>query len=251
MATQTVGRGGMSLVRGRGEGGRRAGPTTADGAMGWLWRTSPWRMLLRRGGGGVKGYLRGRGHRTTAVVPAWMWRHVTVAWDDDCGGCRCSRKSGRWRGNRGPPLRTAGLCGDLLTCVLRAWDFAREEAGKRKKPVLLVPAMNTLMCRGGSWRNARPTGRAGGEDWRRAQDSSGKGQPPPAAPPGGMGHQGGEDGGRCLPTAAVLRLLPGGPRRRGACFRADFSAVVLAEVVAELGFVAVVVTAPLWLPCTD
>ena len=32
----------------------------------------------------------------------------------------------------------SGLCGDLLTCVLRAWDFAREEAGKRKKPVLLV-----------------------------------------------------------------------------------------------------------------
>ena len=39
----------------------------------------------------------------------------------------------------------AGLCGDLLTCVLRAWDFAREEAGKWKKPVLLVPAMNTLI----------------------------------------------------------------------------------------------------------
>ena len=52
----------------------------------------------------------------------------------------------------------AGLCGDLLTCVLYAWDFVREEAGKRKKPVLLVPVMNTLIRRGG------------GVQWRRGAD---------------------------------------------------------------------------------
>jgi phosphopantothenoylcysteine decarboxylase len=32
---------------------------------------------------------------------------------------------------------TTGLCDNLLTCVFRAWDFAR--------PVILAPAMNTLM----------------------------------------------------------------------------------------------------------
>mmetsp|Transcript_29312 Transcript_29312/g.95534 ORF Transcript_29312/g.95534 Transcript_29312/m.95534 type:complete len:203 (+) Transcript_29312:346-954(+) len=31
-----------------------------------------------------------------------------------------------------------GLCDNLLTCILRAWDF-------RAKPCLLAPAMNTLM----------------------------------------------------------------------------------------------------------
>ena len=40
----------------------------------------------------------------------------------------------------------AGLCDDLLTCVLRAWDFAGEGEGG-KKPVLLAPAMNTVMWR--------------------------------------------------------------------------------------------------------
>ena len=53
----------------------------------------------------------------------------------------------------------ARLCGNLLACVLRVWDFAREEAWKRKKPVLLVPVMNTLMWRGGGvqrWRGANP-----------------------------------------------------------------------------------------------
>ena len=49
----------------------------------------------------------------------------------------------------------AGLCGDLLTCVLCVWDFAREEAGKWKKPVLLVPAMNTLIWRGGGVQRQR------------------------------------------------------------------------------------------------
>jgi phosphopantothenoylcysteine decarboxylase len=34
-----------------------------------------------------------------------------------------------------------GLCDNFLTCVFRAWDFA-------SKPVVLAPAMNTLM-----WRN--------------------------------------------------------------------------------------------------
>lgn len=33
-----------------------------------------------------------------------------------------------------------GLCDNLLTCLLRAWDFSR--------PIVLAPAMNTLM-----WRN--------------------------------------------------------------------------------------------------
>ena len=53
----------------------------------------------------------------------------------------------------------AELCGDLLTCVHRASDFAREEAGKQKKPVLLVPTMNTLMWHGDGvqrWRGADP-----------------------------------------------------------------------------------------------
>ena len=74
-------------------------------------------------------------------------------------------------------------------------------------------AMNTLMFRGGSWRNNRLAGRASGVGWRRVQDSSGKGNPPPAAPLGRMGHRGGEDGGRYLPTAPALRLLLGGPRQ--------------------------------------
>ena len=46
----------------------------------------------------------------------------------------------------------SGLCSDLLTCVLRAWDFAREKTGKRKKLVLLVLKMNTPMWRGNSTR---------------------------------------------------------------------------------------------------
>lgn len=36
-----------------------------------------------------------------------------------------------------------GLCDDLLTCSLRAWDFGR--GGRPGKPVLLAPAMNTAM----------------------------------------------------------------------------------------------------------
>ena len=32
-----------------------------------------------------------------------------------------------------------GLCDDLLTCILRAWDF------RNGKPVVLAPAMNTAM----------------------------------------------------------------------------------------------------------
>lgn len=32
-----------------------------------------------------------------------------------------------------------GLCDDLLTCILRAWDFGNN------KPVVLAPAMNTAM----------------------------------------------------------------------------------------------------------
>jgi phosphopantothenoylcysteine decarboxylase len=32
-----------------------------------------------------------------------------------------------------------GLCDNLLTSVFRCWDF------KNKKPVLVAPAMNTLM----------------------------------------------------------------------------------------------------------
>jgi phosphopantothenoylcysteine synthetase/decarboxylase len=32
-----------------------------------------------------------------------------------------------------------GLCDDLLTCILRAWDFGKS------KPVVLAPAMNTAM----------------------------------------------------------------------------------------------------------
>ena len=32
-----------------------------------------------------------------------------------------------------------GLCDDLLTCILRAWDF------EKVKPIVLAPAMNTAM----------------------------------------------------------------------------------------------------------
>lgn len=32
-----------------------------------------------------------------------------------------------------------GLCDDLLTCILRAWDF------RLTKPIVLAPAMNTAM----------------------------------------------------------------------------------------------------------
>ena len=32
-----------------------------------------------------------------------------------------------------------GLCDDLLTCILRAWDFGNT------KPIVLAPAMNTAM----------------------------------------------------------------------------------------------------------
>ena len=32
-----------------------------------------------------------------------------------------------------------GLCDDLLTCTLRAWDF------EKAKPIILAPAMNTAM----------------------------------------------------------------------------------------------------------
>lgn len=34
---------------------------------------------------------------------------------------------------------TNGLCDDLLTCILRAWDFGNS------KPIVLAPAMNTAM----------------------------------------------------------------------------------------------------------
>ena len=50
---------------------------------------------------------------------------------------------------------------------------------------------------------------------------------------------------RDAPVVAVaLRLCPGGLRRWGACCGAAFSAVVLAEVLAELAFTAVVVGPP-------
>ena len=48
-------------------------------------------------------------------------------------------------------------------------------------------------------------------------------------------------------VVATLRLWPTGPRQWGAAF----SAVVLAEVLAELVFAAVVVPAPLGVPCND
>jgi len=37
----------------------------------------------------------------------------------------------------------SGLCDDVLSCVLRAWDFGHGE--RRGKPLILVPAMNTAM----------------------------------------------------------------------------------------------------------
>jgi len=37
-----------------------------------------------------------------------------------------------------------GLCDDLLTCVARAWDFGGSSK-KKKKPVIVAPAMNTAM----------------------------------------------------------------------------------------------------------
>ena len=44
-----------------------------------------------------------------------------------------------------------GLCDDLLTCCMRAWDFGQRQSlngdndGRRGKPVILAPAMNTVM----------------------------------------------------------------------------------------------------------
>lgn len=36
-----------------------------------------------------------------------------------------------------------GLCDDVLSCVLRAWDFGHGE--RKGKPLILAPAMNTAM----------------------------------------------------------------------------------------------------------
>lgn len=44
-----------------------------------------------------------------------------------------------------------GLCDDLLTCCIRAWDFGQRKSlngnndGRMGKPVILAPAMNTAM----------------------------------------------------------------------------------------------------------
>lgn len=37
-----------------------------------------------------------------------------------------------------------GLCDDILSCVIRAWDFG-QTPGRESKPLLLAPAMNTSM----------------------------------------------------------------------------------------------------------
>ena len=37
-----------------------------------------------------------------------------------------------------------GLCDDLLSCIVRAWDFGQRD-GSSGKPVILCPAMNTAM----------------------------------------------------------------------------------------------------------
>ena len=37
-----------------------------------------------------------------------------------------------------------GLCDDLLSCIVRAWDFGQRD-GNSGKPVVLCPAMNTAM----------------------------------------------------------------------------------------------------------
>lgn len=37
-----------------------------------------------------------------------------------------------------------GLCDDLLSCCLRAWDYG-QRVGSKCKPVVLAPAMNTAM----------------------------------------------------------------------------------------------------------
>ena len=80
-----------------------------------------------------------------------------------------------WRSCRHTPWQGRHrLCDNLLTCVLHTWDFAGEEEGKRKKPVILDAVMSTMMWRGGSWRDTRPAGRAGREGWRRAQTPSGR-----------------------------------------------------------------------------
>lgn len=38
-----------------------------------------------------------------------------------------------------------GLCDDLLTCCIRAWDFGQGSSSLAGKPVILAPAMNTGM----------------------------------------------------------------------------------------------------------
>ena len=67
----------------------------------------------------------------TAVSP----RRRSLAHRDSANGptCSSSRRSTptRWRSSR------CGLSDNFLSCIFRAWDFA--------KPVILAPAMNTLM----------------------------------------------------------------------------------------------------------
>jgi len=38
-----------------------------------------------------------------------------------------------------------GLCDDLLSCCVRAWDFGNGNSGRPGKPLVLAPAMNTAM----------------------------------------------------------------------------------------------------------
>jgi phosphopantothenoylcysteine decarboxylase len=42
---------------------------------------------------------------------------------------------------------SSGMCDNLLTCVVRAWDFSARDGSSnvKKKPVVVCPAMNTCM----------------------------------------------------------------------------------------------------------
>ena len=74
------------------------------------------------GGGEAKGHRRGRGHRTTAVVPAWTWRygrpHATLPWTWSLGQLRgnvaaaAAESVGRGRDARGRHRLRGSGCED-------------------------------------------------------------------------------------------------------------------------------------------
>ena len=129
--------------------------------------------------------------RTMPLRPSWAWgrfKHPTASTTrgESTGGTRRGRLAGWHEG------RDKGAA--------RALDGRRPSGRVDEK-------RRCVGRKDGSWWDTRPPERAGGEGWRRAQDSSGRGQPPPTALPGGVGHRGREDRGCCPPSARRLSSL--------------------------------------------